>query len=48
MTVPNGKRAIGTRLSVKFFDDDTQSTTTWYHGTVIAYAIYINYACMDT
>jgi len=37
MTVPNGKRAVGTRLSVEFFDDETQSTTTWYQGTVIAY-----------
>ena len=37
MTVPSGKRAIGTHLSVESFDDDTQSTTTWYQGTIIAY-----------
>ena len=37
MTVPNGKRAIGTRLSIEFFDDDSQSTITWYQGTIIAY-----------
>ena len=24
-------------LSVEFLDDDTESTTTWYQGTVIAY-----------
>lgn len=22
---------------MEFFDDDTQSTTTWYQGTIIAY-----------
>ena len=37
MTIPNGKRAISTRMSVEFFDNDTQSTTSWYKGTVIAY-----------
>ena len=32
MTIPNGKRAIGTH-----FANDNQSNTTWYQGTIIAY-----------
>jgi len=35
--VPTGKRAIGTRVSVEFYNDPSTSTTTWYKGTVIRY-----------
>jgi len=37
-TIPSGKRAIGTRLSVEFYNDDSQQATTWYKGTVISYS----------
>jgi len=33
--VPTGKSAVGTRVSVEFYNDDTQTTTTW---TIIAYS----------
>ena len=32
--VPAGKKAIGLRVSVEFFDDDSRS---WFKGTVVAY-----------
>jgi len=38
LAVPTGKSAVGTRVSVEFYSDDTQTTTTWYKGTVIAYS----------
>ena len=34
---PTGKRAIGTRVSVEFYNDPSNSTTTWYTGAVIRY-----------
>ena len=34
--IPVGKRAVGLRVSMEFFDDDNE-TTTWYKGTVISY-----------
>ena len=33
-----GKKAIGQRISIEFFDDESRSTTTWFKGTVIAYS----------
>ena len=36
--IPNGSRAIGTRVSVEFYDDDNHTTTTWFKGTVISYS----------
>jgi len=40
--VPQGKRAIGTRVSVEFYDDDdgnaNKYATKWYRGTIIAYS----------
>ena len=33
-----GKKVIGLRISVEFFDDESRSTTTWFKGTVIAYS----------
>jgi len=36
-SIPSGKWAIGTRLSVEFYTDDSQQATTWYEGTVISY-----------
>ena len=36
--VPVGKRAVGLHVSMEFFDDDSEETTTWYKGTVISYS----------
>ena len=38
-TIPQGKRAIGARVSVEFYDDDNpdKNATKWYRGTIIAY-----------
>ena len=36
--VPLGKRAVGLHVSMEFFDDDSEETTTWYKGTVISYS----------
>jgi len=38
LAVPTGKSAVGTRVSVELYSDDTQTTNTWYKGTVIAYS----------
>ena len=38
LVIPTGKRAIGMRLSVEFYSDDSKKTTTWYKGTVISYS----------
>ena len=37
--IPQGKKAIGARVSVEFFDEDDgcSSTTKWYKGIIIAY-----------
>ena len=36
--VPQGKKAIGARVSVEFYDDeDGDNATKWYRGTIIAY-----------
>ena len=35
--VPTGKKSIGTRVSVEFYDDSSKVSTAWYKGTVIAY-----------
>ena len=35
--IPTGKRAIGTRVSVEFYNDSDCVSTTWYKGTVIRY-----------
>ena len=32
-----GKRAIGTQVSVEFYNDSDCVSTTWYKGTVIRY-----------
>ena len=34
----NRKRAVGLCVSMEFFDDDSEETTTWYKGTVISYS----------
>jgi len=36
--VPRGKKAIGLRVSVEFYNDDSRSSTSWYKGTVISYS----------
>ena len=40
--IPQGKRAIGTRVSVEFYDDNdgiaNKYATKWYRGTIIAYS----------
>ena len=36
--IPNGSRAIGTRITVEFYDDDSHTSTTWFKGTVISYS----------
>ena len=36
-SVPSGKRAIGTRVSVEYYTDDRQGTT-WYKGTIISFS----------
>ena len=35
--VPRGKKAIGLRLSVEYYEDDSQTTTKWYKGIVIGH-----------
>ena len=35
--VPVGKKAIGLRVSVEFYEND-QQTTRWFKGTVISYS----------
>ena len=35
--VPVGKRAIGTHISVEFYDDEECKSKTWYKGTIIAH-----------
>ena len=35
---PVGKRAIGTRLSVEFYEDESEQSTVWYKGTIISYS----------
>ena len=35
--VPSGKKAVGLRVSVEFYEND-QQTTRWYKGTVISYS----------
>ena len=35
--VPSGKKAVGLRVSVEFYEND-QQTTSWYKGTVISYS----------
>ena len=37
-SIPTGKRAIGTRVSVEFYLDEDQRTTRWYKGTIISYS----------
>ena len=36
--VPTGKKAIGLRLSVEYYEDDSQIATKWYKGTVISHS----------
>ena len=36
--LPAGKRAVGLRVSMEFFNDDNYESTTWYKGTVISYS----------
>ena len=33
--VPTGKKAIGLRLSIEYYDDESQIVTKWYKVTVI-------------
>ena len=35
--IPIGKGAIGTRISVEFYNDSDCVSTTWYKGTIIRY-----------
>ena len=35
--VPTGKKAIGLRLLIEYYDDDSQTVTKWYKGTVIGH-----------
>ena len=38
--VPQGKKAIGVRVSAEFYDDEdgpNDNATKWYRGTIIAY-----------
>jgi len=36
--LPRGKKAIGLRVSVEYYVDDSQSTAKWYKGTIISYS----------
>ena len=36
--VPTGKKAIELRLSVEYYEDDSQTATKWYKGTVISHS----------
>lgn len=36
--LPSGKRAVGLRVSVEFYNDDSRKSTTWFKGTVISYS----------
>ena len=36
-SIPTGKKTIGTRVSVEFYNDPEQQSTSWYKGTVIGY-----------
>ena len=35
--VPSGKKSVGLRVSIEFYEND-QETTRWYKGTVISYS----------
>jgi len=37
LKIPAGKKAIGTRLSVEFYEDESEQSTVWYKGTIISY-----------
>jgi len=37
-SIPNGKKAVGLRLSIEFYENADQQTTRWYKGTVISYS----------
>ena len=43
LAIPTGKRAIGMRLSVEFYIDESKQRTTWYKGTVISYSRQCGY-----
>ena len=36
--LPSGRRAVGLRVSVEFYNDDSRTSTTWFKGTVISYS----------
>ena len=36
--VPSGKKAVGLRVAVEYYNSDDQQTTRWYKGTVISYS----------
>ena len=38
LKMPAGKRAIGTRLSVEFYENESEQSTVWYKGTIISYS----------
>ena len=37
LKIPAGKKAVGTRLSVEFYEDESEQSTVWYKGTIISY-----------
>jgi len=43
LRIPTGKKAIGIHLSVEFYEDSTEQSTTWYKGTVILYNRQVGY-----
>ena len=43
LRIPTGKKAIGTRLSVEFYENETKQSTVWYKGTVISYSRQAGY-----
>ena len=36
--LPTGKRAVGLRVSMEFYNDDSRKFTRWFKGTVISYS----------
>ena len=43
LKIPAGKKAIGTRLGVEFYEDESKQNTIWYKGTVISYSRQVGY-----
>ena len=36
--IPSGKKAIGTCLSLEFYEDKSKQATVWYKGSITSYS----------